>query len=81
MVCNIQFILEQFVLDISSIGIEKEKKKDTSWDDLLSSKTSCRNISNTCIMLCLVVIYQIHASCFISSRLGTLRVTGTVDIA
>lgn len=27
MVCNIQFILEQFVLDISSIGIEKEKKK------------------------------------------------------
>lgn len=29
----------------------------------------------------LVVIYQIHASCFISSRLGKFRVTCTVYMA
>lgn len=65
MVCK---ILEYVVFDISYIYVEEVKKGSRSRMIYFHPNR-------------LVVIYQMHASCFISSRLGMFRVTCTVYIA
>lgn len=79
MVCK---ILEYVVL-----YVEEVKKGDTSWDDLPSSKPSCRNISNTCTMLYIIktgnvqgYLYCIHGlthvDCLMCFRDGTATIGG-----